>query len=70
MQCSDRRTTGFRTLYARPPHLNGYIQFSCVGVNSSGTQVLLFLERLMTPSAVGQVGLDGKGFIGCLGSQT
>jgi hypothetical protein len=47
-------TKDFRALYARHPHTNGYIQFSCVGVNSTGTQVLFFLERLMTTSAVGK----------------
>jgi hypothetical protein len=57
-------TKDFRALYARHPHTNGYIQFSCVGVNSAGTQALFFLERLMTPSAVGKWVLMEKGSSG------
>jgi hypothetical protein len=47
-------TKNFKTFYARHPHSNGYVQFSCIGVNSSGTQALFSLERLMTDSAVGK----------------
>jgi hypothetical protein len=47
-------TTDIKILYARHPHTHGYVQFSCVGVNSSGTQALFSLERLMTHSAVGK----------------
>lgn len=47
-------TKDIKTLYERHPRTNGYVQFSCVGVNSSDTQALFFLERLMTHSAVGK----------------
>jgi hypothetical protein len=32
-------------LYADHPKANGYVHFSCVGVNRSGTQALFFVER-------------------------
>lgn len=57
-------TKDIKALYARHPHTNGYIQFSCVGINSPGTQVLFFLERWMTPSAVGKWVLMEKGSSG------
>jgi hypothetical protein len=33
------------TLYVHHPKASGYVHFSCVGVNQSGTQALFFLER-------------------------
>jgi hypothetical protein len=47
-------TKDFKLLYSRHPHTNGYVQFSCIGVNSSSSQVLFSVERLMTDSAVGK----------------
>ena len=43
-----------KTLYARYPQTNGYVQFSCLGVNSYRTQALFYLERLMSNAAVGK----------------
>ena len=47
-------TKDIEALYAAYPRTIGYVQFSCVGVNSSGTQALFFLERLMTRYGVGK----------------
>jgi hypothetical protein len=43
-----------KLLYAHHPHTNGFVQFSCLGVNSSGTQALFYLERLISDAAVGK----------------
>lgn len=43
-----------KMLYARHPRTNGYLQFSCLGVDSSGIQALFYLERLKTEAAVGK----------------
>ena len=34
-----------KALYAHYPGVNGVIQFSCLGVNSTETQALFFVER-------------------------
>ena len=34
-----------KAFYAEYPNTNGIIQFSCVGINASGSQALFFVER-------------------------
>jgi hypothetical protein len=51
---TPEETRDIKALYTRHPRTNGYVQFSCVGVNLSDTQALFSLERLMTHSAVGK----------------
>ncbi len=41
-------------LYAKYPKARGYVQFSCVGINTSKTQALFFVERNMCHCAVGK----------------
>jgi hypothetical protein len=47
-------TKDIKMLYEHHPHTHGYLGFTCVGVNRSGSQALFSVERLMTHSAVGK----------------
>jgi hypothetical protein len=43
-----------KKLYLHYPRTHGYLGFSCVGINKSGSKALFSVERLMTHSAVGK----------------
>ena len=49
-----------KTFYSHHPGSAGYSQFSCVGINGSGTQDLFYVERLMTDASIGEWVLMAK----------